>query len=555
MFFFNMVQLYRLGGDFMDNDDKNLKDKINNSEEDNLLDNESIIDDENINNIDDQTLVNTNNNVPSNRQNFYGYRQNIKKLNNNIYQNKLPNQNKNNNQNQKDSNLNKNNNLTQNSLSNNNASNRINEAKNLLNAAEKAKEEGKSQTAAVVKEQAKMQIKKKVIAFIIANLPTILIVCGVLVLILILILILTVLFGSYYGEETNNYEYRCSTISINTTSLSKEEFVNRLQSSSVKEAFKTNASKIYEISSNNNINPEMVVIRASVEGYSPGINNNYWGMGCTNTGGKKACLTYNSFDAGVLGYINNIKKYATVEEMVSKYAYIGANWYNPGDSSKGGCYYFPHIKEFMSSERASQVESYCASNRRCSGTSCPSTTSEDQEAYSKWQVKRMVEERERIFNVGEDECEEMGSSEEVEDDGTLGSQVASYAVETFDSYSYSQDRRFSAGYVDCSSMVYRAYNHFGYTFGGATTAAAEFIWCKNNNKLVNESELKAGDLIFFNKGSHYSSNKAYGIGHVTMYIGNNKQFSARSSRYDQPDQVAVTNYSRGAGTYFCRPYK
>ena len=42
---------------------------------------------------------------------------------------------------------------------------------------------------------------------------------------------------------------------------------------------------IYDIATKNGINPEMVIIRAESEGYSPGASkNNYWGMGCTNTG-------------------------------------------------------------------------------------------------------------------------------------------------------------------------------------------------------------------------------------------------------------------------------
>ena len=428
---------------------------------------------------------------------------------------------------------------------------KLNMAKKALDAAEKADEEGKNKQIAAGKAILKEKIKQKILLFVAAHLPIILI---IIVVLMLLVLILSIILF-FVGEEKQKEQqriYGCSQISMTETVLSRNDFIDYVSASNASSLFKSNAGKIYDIAKKNNANPELVVIKAQLEGYSPGTGYNYWGIGCGNlTGG---CRSYSSFDEGVLKFLENISRYPTLQDMVATYSFIGDNWYNPGGPGAGGCYYFEHIKEFMSESRAREVEGYCSPSRRCVTTQCPKTTQEDQDAYASWQAKRMVDVRESIFNIGSDECEDVGSSEAVEDDGTLGSQVASYAVETFDSYSYSQDRRFSAGYVDCSSMVFRAYSHFGYNFGGASTAASEYMWCKNNGKLVNASELKAGDLIFFNKGSHYAKNKAYNIGHVTMFIGNGNQFSARSSRYAQPDQVAVTRYL-GDGTYFCRPYK
>lgn len=434
--------------------------------------------------------------------------------------------------------------------------NKIKEAKKVLDAVQKADEEGKNRAVAAGKAIAKEKVKKKLLAFVISNLPIIFLFIFILLILIILITIISIFVAEHKSSDIGR-EYGCSSISMTETSLSKSEFIEIVNSSNVINTFKVNAGKIYDIAKTNKINPELVVIRAKLEGYSPGDNNNYWGIRCYNNAGKSACQSFSTFDQGVFEYVKNISRYGTLQEMLGKYANIGANWYNPGSSSNGGCYYFPYIKQYMSEARAKQVEVFCQPERRCTLKSCVPTTDEDQEAYTMWQVQRMIEVRQEIFNLGEDECDDEYPDAEIEDDGTLGSQVANYAIETFDSYSYSQDTelRWSNRFVDCSSMVYRAYANFGYKFGGNSTASTEFVWCKDNNKLIKESELKAGDLIFFNKGSHHASGKAYGIGHVTMYIGNDKQFSARTSRYAQPEQVAVTTYSKNSGSYFCRPYK
>ena len=355
-------------------------------------------------------------------------------------------------------------------------------------------------------------------------------------------------------EESDSTTTTCSTISLKSTSLSQTDFVSKLQSKAKSDSryqtFASQADTIYKISVNNNTNPEMIMIRAAVEGFSPGASrNNYWGLGCTNTGGINACITYSSFSNGVLGYINNISKYATIEDMMSKYAYIGAYWYSPGGSGMGGCYYYPYIKKYMSSERASIVGNACS--KSCSGTSCLATTTEDQKAYTSYQVEKMVAVRSSIFGLGQDSCDSSSSGSANGD----GSKIASYAESTYDSYSYSQSLRMSVGYVDCSSMVYRTYKHFNIDFGASNTAAGEYTWCSNHKKLISESNLQAGDLIFFGSGSHYNASRAGGVGHVSIYVGNGKQFAARSSTYAQPDQVAETSYLKGSGTYFCRPYK
>ena len=253
----------------------------------------------------------------------------------------------------------------------------------------------------------------KIGAFIMAN-PWILLIIGILLLLILLIVILGG--GStIINNSSTAYLDDCSAISISTTSLSQSEFVDKVQdyfagSSNPDEiTFSQNASKIYSIAVNNGINPELVVVRAILEGFSPGENkNNYWGMGCTNTGGYDACITYDSFDDGVLGYVENISQYESVDDMMSRYAYIGSYWYNPGGSGIGGCYYFDYIKEYMTPARANEIESVCNSSNYCDtsgGPNCVATTEEDQAAYAKYQVANMAEMRKTVFGIDPDNCE------------------------------------------------------------------------------------------------------------------------------------------------------
>ena len=333
-------------------------------------------------------------------------------------------------------------------------------------------------------------------------------------------------------------------------------------------AFKSNAGKIYDISIANDFNPEMVVVRAISEGFDPGgSSNNYWGLGCFNGASGKQCQQFASFDAGVMGFINNIKghNYATAYQMMMKYAYIGQYWYNPGGSGKGGCYYFPYIRDNMSPERQSVVEAACASGNTCSDgeAGCVPTTDEDQSAYAKWQVAKMSSSRAQVFGITESSCTEEGDAVATGDLLTLGKRVADYAVATYDSWSYSQDNRHQDGYVDCSSMVSRAYGHFSYKiYDSSDTSGEIYRWCEKNGKVITAGSLSIGDLIFYAGNGYANSDNYKSIGHVSMYIGNNQEFAAHGQWIDkernipkpQPDQVSVSLY-KGTGTYFCRPAK
>ena len=208
----------------------------------------------------------------------------------------------------------------------------------------------------------------------------------------------------------------CESMSISSTALSRDEFIAKLESyysnssATYSELFKENAGTIYDLATSNGINPEVVVVRAFLEGYSPaskGYPNyyNYWGLRCYNNQPLKTCASYNSFESGVLGFINNISKYESLSSMMKKYTYIGSYWYNPGDSGAGGCYYYPYIKKYMSAQRANEVAGACQSGKTCEGSSCLKTNDEDQLAYSMWQVEKMASQRNTMFNINSDFCD------------------------------------------------------------------------------------------------------------------------------------------------------
>lgn len=364
---------------------------------------------------------------------------------------------------------------------------------------------------------------------------------------------------SYCGASMGVGEYvpgSCSALSISHTDFTKEEFIKKVEAfaaSSSKSAAKLlarYASEVYDMSVQNNINPEMVYIRANVEGYSPGgATNNFWGIGSTN---NETGHSYPSVMKGVEAFIKLISRYKSTEEMMKHYATLNnikgnTMWY-AGSSSLGGCYYINYILKYYDPSPDGQAAKAAAKNGCETGNYTP-FNKYDYEAYSKYQIVIMSNNhRKRIFGKGPDVCNESASGITGTD---LGSRAAKYAIETFDSYGYSQDTtlRWSNRYVDCSSMVFRTYNHFKINFGGASTATGELQWCQKNNKMVKESELRPGDLCFTGTGDT--------SGHVEMYIGNGKTFGAHSAHYAWDKQVSISNFKRSGSdqfTRFCRPY-
>lgn len=386
-------------------------------------------------------------------------------------------------------------------------------------------------------------------------LPILIIVAIIVGVVLIAVLVSTVIGASaneLANNNSNNTSSTCGEFDMFNTTLTEDDFVSKMNSYASKsnsngfKIFASNASKVYEISVQNKINPEVVVVRAMAEGFSPGgASNNYWGIGCTNKGGGKDCKSFSSFDQGVLGYVNILIGYK-VDSLfdvfnVKHYAYIGSKWYSPGGSGEGGCYYLPYINKYMSDSRYSTVKASCSAGTEIA------TNDEDQEAFSHYQMEAMNGYRKNVFDIDPETCDSDNPDGTVVGSGT-GADVAKYAVETFDSFGYSKDNRMGSNQVDCSSMVYRAWKHFGVKLGDSDyppTANAIRSWCERTNKMVSEKDLQAGDLLLRS-------------GHVEMYIGNGKRFGAHGTNHGKTpwaDQVSVGNYNSGYFTSFCRPTK
>lgn len=92
---------------------------------------------------------------------------------------------------------------------------------------------------------------------------------------------------------------------------------------------------------------------------------------------------------------------------------------------------------------------------------------------------------------------------------------------------YSQSRRGSGDYVDCSYLTQWAYRQIGLSIPG--TAAEQARYCANNGYEIPASQLQKGDLIFWQrKGCDCGR---YGeIHHVAIYLGDGQIVEASSSQ-------------------------
>lgn len=89
---------------------------------------------------------------------------------------------------------------------------------------------------------------------------------------------------------------------------------------------------------------------------------------------------------------------------------------------------------------------------------------------------------------------------------------------------YSQAKRMSSGYYDCSSFVWRMYKQSGVKFGVASgwapTAASEAYYAASHYKIISwsnydESKMLPGDILFY---SSKKNGRFMNITHVAMYI-------------------------------------
>ena len=213
------------------------------------------------------------------------------------------------------------------------------------------------------------------------------------------------------SNVAGGFDFSSGNFSAHTTTLTREEFISKINASSSNSStynniFKQNAGVIYDASIKNNVNPEFVVVRALVEGMSPGGSTyNYWGISCYNSGTVKDCKSYSSLEDGIAGLANLkiVKENSQVAGIMSSgYAFLGTYWYNPGSWSAGGCPYFPYIKQYMDEASISEATTACSGpvcNKDGSG-SCTTTSQNARSAYVTWQVnKKMGPYRYNIFGI------------------------------------------------------------------------------------------------------------------------------------------------------------
>lgn len=124
--------------------------------------------------------------------------------------------------------------------------------------------------------------------------------------------------------------------------------------------------------------------------------------------------------------------------------------------------------------------------------------------------------REETKNEEEDSTqkndEKKQNTTENQDQSSKGEEVVAYAKQ-FLGYDYVYGGASPTGF-DCSGFTYYVYKHFGYTLSRSSVAQA------NNGTKVEKEDLKPGDLVI------YKNTSLTRIGHVGIYIGDNKMIHA-----------------------------
>ena len=108
--------------------------------------------------------------------------------------------------------------------------------------------------------------------------------------------------------------------------------------------------------------------------------------------------------------------------------------------------------------------------------------------------------------------------------GATGSQIAQYATQ-FVGNPYVYGGSSLTGGADCSGFVMAVFAHFGINLPHNAASQSGY------GTPVSMSELQPGDLLFYSNGG--------GIGHVTIYIGNDQVCHASNSRVG----IVISNMS------------
>ena len=199
-----------------------------------------------------------------------------------------------------------------------------------------------------VKEKGKEAAKKTGHVFLnfIKKNPYVLVIIGIIIFVLFITIIIG---GAVMSSCTIEYEY----LSLKETEFTKEQFVNKFTNYFSKDdigwhnctnyfrdyGLEEIASEFYDVSIENEINPEVTVARAIAEGCSPSANNestpaelrydgvavtdwkkayNLWGIRCYH-GSIGDCATYNSLEEGISYFSTLVRPYDTARDMMARY--------------------------------------------------------------------------------------------------------------------------------------------------------------------------------------------------------------------------------------------
>jgi cell wall-associated NlpC family hydrolase len=110
---------------------------------------------------------------------------------------------------------------------------------------------------------------------------------------------------------------------------------------------------------------------------------------------------------------------------------------------------------------------------------------------------------------------------------------------------YSQEKRMSEGYYDCSSLVYRLYQEAGLVL--KETASTQGEDCYKKAQIINQKDLQPGDLIFY---SYEENGQFRNISHVAIYVGDGKMVHAANSNRG----VVLDSLRTGSVVFYARPY-
>lgn len=144
------------------------------------------------------------------------------------------------------------------------------------------------------------------------------------------------------------------------------------------------------------------------------------------------------------------------------------------------------------------------------------TTSRDSEETSREEVASKTEEASKKEDTTTDKSNDDETSnttnEENNSNKVTGSDIVEYAKKYL-GYDYVYGGASPKGF-DCSGFTYYVYKNFGYTLSRSSKAQAKA------GKEVKKSELQLGDLLI------YKNTSLTAIGHVGIYIGDNKMIHA-----------------------------